>query len=388
MKARGLLKKKVLLYAIPALVAVVAAIFLLSGNGKPVNDAGLIKTAKAMKGDLRIEVVSAGVVSPDVEVVVKSKAGGEITEFPFNEGDLVNKGQTIVKLDPKTERARANQAEANLLMAKARLDKARISLKDSSVKLERQRRLYQEGIISRQELDDAEVSIEKAQTDLALSEAELLQSREALKEANDRLSDTEIKAPFAGTILRKFVDRGQVISSTLSSASEGTQIFSIADLDKIRVVAEVDEVDIARIVPGQEASIKIDSMPEKTFAGTIERIAPKGKVERTVTVFEVVVAITDKDKALLKPGMTADVKVLTRLITDALLVPKEAVKTKDGGTGVFVMENGSPRWTPVKTAETNGVHTVISEGVGDGAEVVTSAINANGQTSKKKRFFF
>ncbi|OGP23317.1 MAG: hypothetical protein A2X99_07160 [Deltaproteobacteria bacterium GWB2_55_19] len=384
----GLLKKKAIFYAIPALVVIAGAIFFFTGAGKPVNDALPIKTAKALRGDLRIEVVSAGVVSPDVEVVVKSKAGGEITEFPFNEGDTVKKGQVIVKLDPKTERARANQAEANQLMAKARLDKARISLKDVSVKLSRQRKLFQEGIISRQELDDAEVSIEKARTDIALSEAELLQSREALKEANDRLSDTEIKAPFAGTILKKFVDRGQVISSTVSSASEGTQIFSIADLDKIRVVAEVDEVDIARIVPGQEASIKIDSMPEKAFAGTIERIAPKGKVARTVTVFEVVVAITDKDKALLKPGMTADVKVLTKLVTGALLVPKEAVKTKDGGTGVYVMENGAPRWTPVKTAETNGVHTVVSEGIGDASEVVTSLINANGGKTQKKRFFF
>ncbi|MBI2413721.1 MAG: efflux RND transporter periplasmic adaptor subunit [Deltaproteobacteria bacterium] len=384
---KGLIKKP-FIYAIAALVVIGVAIVFLSGTGKPVNDAGNIKTAKATKGELRIEIVSAGVVSPDVEVIVKSKAGGEITEFPFNEGDLVNKGQTIVKLDPKTERARANQAEANLLMAKARLDKARISLKDVSVKLGRQQKLYQEGIISRQELDDAEVSIEKARTDLALSEAELLQSREALKEANERLSDTEIKAPFAGTILRKFVDRGQVISSTLSSASEGTQIFSIADLEKIRVVAEVDEVDIARIVPGQEASIKIDSMPEKAFAGKIERIAPKGKVARTVTVFEVVVAITDKDKALLKPGMTADVKVLTKVVTGALLVPKEAVKTRDGGTGVYVMENGTPRWTPVKAAETNGVHTAISEGIGDGAEVVTSSINANGETAKKKKRFF
>ena len=96
------MKKKALFYAIPALVVIAVAVFFFTGAGKPVNDSAPIKTAKAFRGDLRLEVVSAGVVSPDVEVVVKSKAGGEITEFPF-QGDLVNKGQTIVKLDPKTE---------------------------------------------------------------------------------------------------------------------------------------------------------------------------------------------------------------------------------------------------------------------------------------------
>lgn len=228
-------------------VVVLGALILYAASGSKESQTEDIKTAKSVKGDLRLEVIAAGTIAPDIEVIVKSKAGGEITEFPFNEGDIVKKGQPIVRLDPKSEKARANQAEANQLMAKARLEKARIALKDSHVKLARQKKLFEEGIISKQEFDDSEISVEKARSDVNLAEAELFQSKEALKEALERLADTEIKAPFKGTILKKFVDQGQVISSTISSASEGTQIFSMANLDNIFVTAQVDEVDIARV---------------------------------------------------------------------------------------------------------------------------------------------
>jgi HlyD family secretion protein len=110
-----------------------------------------------------------------------------------------------------------------------------------------------------------------------------------LKEARERLADTSIRAPFTGTILKKFVDRGQVISSTISSASEGTQIFSMANLDKIYVTAGIDEVDIAKVRPGQAVVVTVDALPERRFEAVVERVAPQGRTERTVTVFDVVV---------------------------------------------------------------------------------------------------
>lgn len=128
-------------------------------------------------------------------------------------------------------------------------------------------------------------------------------------------------------------------------------------------------------------------MPDKVFKGSVERIAPQGRVERTVTVFETVILITDPEKALLKPGMTSDVKILTSLIKDALLVPNEALKTKDGSTGVYVLEEGIPKFVPVKTGETNGIQTIVVEGIGPDTEVVTAGLKAN-QKPKKKRFFF
>ena len=380
--------KKTAVIAICALIVILVAAFAYFSGGS--EDAPEIKTAAVARGDLRIEVLANGVVTPDLEVVVKSKAGGEITSFPHNEGDKIKKGAIVVTLDPRTERARANQARANLLMAKARLDKAKVSLKDSKTRLERQKKLYADGIISRQELDDSEITFEKAVSDVNISEAEIIQTQEALNEANERLEDTGIKAPFTGTILKKYVDVGQVISSTLSSASEGTPIFSIADLDYIFINATVDEVDIAKAAPGQEVMAAVDSIPGKTFKASVERISPQGKVDRTVTVFDVTIEVSDSEKALLKPGMTADVRILTALLKDVLLVPNEALKANNGQIGVYVNDGPTPTFTPVKTGKTDGLTTEIepSDRVKEGMTVVLTGWPIKNNKKAKKKFFF
>ena len=380
------MKKKIIAFVIAAAVAAGVAFYALSGSETP--EAEPIKTAKVTKGSLRLEAMANGIVTPDVEVIVKGKAGGEIIDFPYNEGDVVRKGEVIVRLDPETEQARAKQAEATLLMTEARLEKARIARKDAQVKLGRQKKLFEDGIISRQELEDAEIGYEKAGTDVKLSQAELMQSREALNEANKRLADTRITAPFTGTILKKFVDRGQVISSTLSSASEGTQIFSMANLDNIFVTAHVDEVDISRIAPGQAAIVKADSLPGREFSAQVERVAPKGRIDMTVTIFDVVVRVTDGEKALLKPGMSADVSITTSVKEDVLLVPRDAVKTRDDKlTGVYVMKAGAPEFVEASFGETDGERTEVKSGVAEGAEVVTSSVAPKKNNAKRRLFF-
>ncbi|MBZ0220421.1 MAG: efflux RND transporter periplasmic adaptor subunit [Candidatus Methylomirabilis sp.] len=377
--------RKKIIYGLGAVVvlAVVALLWRGLGNSPEAQD---LKTARAGIGDLKIEAAANGVINPDVEVIVKSKAGGEIIDFPFNEGDLVKKGEVVVSLDPETEEARAKQAEAVLLMAEARLEKARIALKDAGVRLSRQKRLYGDGIVSRQELDDSEIAFEKAGADVKLAEAELLQSVEALKEARDRLADTKIKSPFTGTILKKLVDRGQVISSTISSASDGTQIFSIANLDDIFVTAHIDEVDISKIKPGQEVEVRADSLPGKKFRGAVERVAPKGRTEMAVTVFDVVVRVTDEDKALLKPGMTADVKIVTSTRSGVLLVPREAIKTLNRKSGVYVVKGKEQEFVQVETGETDGALIEIRGGIGEGAEVVTSPVSPDRKDNRRRRF--
>lgn len=377
--------KKKILFGLGAAVilAAVAAFWLSAGQGTGAEER---KTAKAGIGDLKIEAAANGVINPEVEVIVKSKAGGEIIDFPFNEGDLVKKGEVVVSLDPATEEARAKQAEAVLLMAEARLEKARIALKDAGVRLKRQGTLYEDGIISRQELDDSEIAFEKAGADVKLSEAELLQSAEALKEARDRLADTKIKSPFTGTILKKFVDRGQVISSTISSASDGTQIFSIANLDDIFVTAHIDEVDISKIRPGQDVEVRADSLPGRKFQGAVERVAPKGRTEMAITVFDVVVRVTDRDKALLKPGMTADVKIVTSTKNGVVLVPREAIKTLNRKTGVYVVKGREQEFVQVETGETDGTLIEVKGGIGEGAEVVTSPVSPDRKDNRRRRF--
>lgn len=333
-----------------------------------------IRTVKITRGDLKITVAATGRVEPDLEIVVKSKASGEIVEFSFEEGDVVKRGEVVVRLDPQIERSRLNQAKANLLMAEAKSEKAKISLKDARIRLERQRRLFADRIVSQQDLDNAQIVFEKSGTDIKIAEAEVMRLREALIEAEDRLNDAEIAAPITGTILEKFVEKGQIITSGTSSTTEGTSLFNMADLNKISISANVDETDVGKVQPGQDVSITADAYPGWTFNGKVIRIAPKGRVESTITVFDVIVEVRDKEKSRLKPLMTANVEILTDLRKGVLLVSSEAVRVKSDIFGLYTMKNGEQTWIPLKIGETDGILTEIEGDISEGTDAIVSEI--------------
>lgn len=366
-------------------IVVLSALFYVFSSNNKNGDLENLKTELIKKGDLKITVAATGVVTPYVEVEVKSKAGGEIVSFPFEEGDILKKGDVAVKLDPETEQSRVNQANADLLVADARLEKAQITLKDEELRLKRQRSLFEDKVISRQDLDNAVIAAEKARSDVKIAEAELIRAREALKEAKDRLKDTEITAPLNGTILKKYAEEGQVIASTTSSVSEGTLLFTMADLNRIYIEAMVDETDIGRIKPGQTVSITADAYLGKTFRGNIIRIAPQGRVESTITVFDVTIEVEDKDKTMLKPVMTANAEILIELTKNVLLVSSEAVRSRRDETGVYKIQEEEPVWNPVSTGKSNGILTEIYGDIKEGDEIVLSGIESNNQTKESAR---
>ncbi|MCK5511605.1 MAG: efflux RND transporter periplasmic adaptor subunit [Thermodesulfovibrionia bacterium] len=366
-------------------IVVLSALFYVFSSNNKNGDLENLKTELIKKGDLKITVAATGVVTPYVEVEVKSKAGGEIVSFPFEEGDILKKGDVAVKLDPETEQSRVNQANADLLVADARLEKAKITLKDEELRLKRQRSLFEDKVISRQDLDNAVIAAEMARSDVKIAEAELIRAREALKEAKDRLKDTEITAPLNGTILKKYAEEGQVIASTTSSVSEGTLLFTMADLNRLYIEAMVDETDIGRIKPGQTVSITADAYLGKTFRGNIIRISPQGRVESTITVFDVTIEVEDKDKTMLKPVMTANAEILIELTKNVLLVSSEAVRSRRDETGVYKIQEEEPVWNPVSTGKSNGILTEIYGDIKEGDEVVLSGIESNYQTTEGAR---
>lgn len=366
-------------------IVIFSAFFYFFRSNKAQDDLEKLKTAVIKRGDLRLTVAATGIITPYVEVEVKSKAGGEIVSFPFEEGDNLNKGEAAVKLDPETERSRVNQANANLLIAEAGLEKAKITLRDEKLRLRRQNSLFEDKVISRQSLDDAIIAAEKAGSDVKIAEAELIRARETLKEAKDRLKDTEIKAPLSGTILKKYVEEGQVIASTISSVSEGTPLFTMADLNRMYIVAMVDETDIGRVKPDQVATITVDAYLGKTFIGNVLRIAPKGRVESTITIFDVTIELEDKDKTLLKPMMTANAEILIDLRKGVLLVPSEAVRIKGDDKGVYKFIEEKPTWSPVRVGKSDGIFTEIEGDVKEGEEVIISGMENKMLTSDRSR---
>ncbi|MGE5693038.1 MAG: efflux RND transporter periplasmic adaptor subunit [Candidatus Zixiibacteriota bacterium] len=283
---------------------------LFRSDGKEKNAAAL-KTAKVTRGNLLASITATGIARPIQTVELKSKASGEIITLPIDAGDYVKKGDLICKLDQTTAKNDHEQAKADYEVGLA-------AEKKQKKELDRILELYEKKLVSEAERDNAELAYQQAHSQRVRAEA-------ALSTAAERLAETELKAPIDGIILRKDVEEGQVISSGVSSVSGGTTIALLANLDKVNVLADVDETDIGRVKVGQTVKAVADAFPDQEFIGRVLKVAPLAKVDQNVTTFEVTAEV-DNPQHLLKSGMNANVQIMTAEARDILLVPNESVK--------------------------------------------------------------
>jgi len=331
------------------------------------------RTQKAIRGELVVAVSATGEVEPEYKVEVKSKASGEILEFPFEPGDAVTKGQPLIHLDQKTEKRNVAQAEAELARANAEIKSAKADLLEKDLILKRTRSLFDKKLVSDQELDaavarDASASAAIAQAEASGRKAELL-----VEDARERLHDTVIVSPIDGIIVEKTVERGQIITSGVTSVTGGNRLLVVADLRRIYVAALVDETDVGHVASGQKASVTVDTYPSKVFEGVVRRIYPTGETKDNITVFRTKVEVLDPQKSMLRPGMTANVDIVLQRKANALYIPDEAVTYAKGksGEGTVTVKSGSKQ--EERTALlglSNGFDTEILSGLAEGETVV------------------
>lgn len=294
------------------LVAIAAlGLGLAACSKKKADTSTAIQTAPVSRQDITIDVEATGVIQPINTVQVRSKASGQIMKLPVSMGSQVKPGDLLAQIDPRQVQNSYNQAvaaraaaEANLTVTKAQLDRA----KD----------LSKQGVITAPELETATLNYANAQSQLAAARTNLENARIALEDAT-------IRAPIAGTVIEKDVSSGQVIASAVNNAGGGTLLMQMADLSQVMDSALVGESDIGHVQPGQTASIKVDAYPNRTFHGTVEKIAPQATVQQSVTMFPVLIHLDNQDRALM-PGMNSDVSILVSHETNALVVSNDAVR--------------------------------------------------------------
>jgi HlyD family secretion protein len=317
------MKKKVLIVSGIVLVLVVASWFFFFRNAESdakASPVGLIKrTAKVERQPIKVQVVATGQIQPIYKVEIKSKASGEVLSLKLNEGDFVKKGTVIALIEKTDALAAFNQAEADLSVAKA-------TLKQVETNTERSRKLFEQKLISQLEMDAALLELEQRK-------AQLIRAQAIYDQAKIRLNDCVVRSPIDGIVLDKPVDEGQVIMGGLNTVSGGTTIVTIADMSRVYVYANIDEVDVGKIKLGQEAVIVADAFPDEKFIGKVLRIDPLAKVEQNVTRFPVVIEVPNPKYRLLA-GMNATVTITVYDNPNALVVPVEALKElkADGGT--------------------------------------------------------
>jgi HlyD family secretion protein len=263
--------------------------------------------------NLVVSASASGAIEPILTVDVKSKASGEIIGMNVQTGDDVKSDQLLASIDPRIPRNNLAQAQANLAVARAQLANA-------SAQLARSDTLFKAQAVTQTEYDGAKL-------DYANANASVIRAQSDLENARDRMNDTKLRAPLAGTIITKNVELGTVISSPTTDVGGGTVLFRMANLDTVQVRTLVDETDIGKVQPGLLSTITVDAYPNRPFEGSVLKIEPQASVQQNVTMFPVLVRIANPGH-LLKPGMNTEVEIHVGRRDNVITVPNAALRTQ------------------------------------------------------------
>lgn len=368
------LNRKRLTYGITLSVIVAAALLFFVLRGK---NASVYKTDKATKGDIRSACISTGTVNPITTVLVGTQVSGRIKELYADFNSPVTKGQIIALIDPSPFESQLEQARANLLSAQAALAKAQASLKEAERNVERKQQLFKSKVIGKSEIDAEETNGAVAKAQVGLAEAQVVQAEASYKLAETNLQYTKIVSPVDGIVISRNVDIGQTMAAMFQSPT----LFSIAqDLSKMQINTNVDESDIGHIQPGQDAEFVVDAYPETVFNGKVSQVRNSPVVVQNVVTYDVVITVANPDLKL-KPGMTANVSIITGVKKNVLRVPNAALRFKpkkmpagasaEHAQKVWLPDGDEAKPVKVKTGITDGSLSELLEGdLAEGQEVI------------------
>ncbi|MEE8557697.1 MAG: efflux RND transporter periplasmic adaptor subunit [Myxococcota bacterium] len=339
------------------------------------------RSEAVVRGDLRQTVVATGRVEALTRVPVKSEVSGVVRKVYVEEGDRVRRNEPLFDLDRDRleDRVNASQAALEIKRAAARWDlvgRATLELEQDRRDHARITQLFERGVSSRSDFEDsahrlklAKVGLSDAQAEEAARAAAVLEAEHRLSQAEKDLERAVIRAPIDGLVIERRVDLGAVVADV--TASMGTLLAVVVDDQRIRLVAEVDENDIAPVRVGQRAEISIDAFPGEKFEGYVRKVSSSGTVEEHVSNFEIEVELPADDR--LRVGMSADARVVVKEYRDVLLIPNAAIVRGRGGPSVRVRDpkgRGGFRTEPIHEVYSDGFHTVIDRGPEEGQPVL------------------
>lgn len=321
-------------------IVVVLIILLKSGVINRDNKGVAIEVAKANEITI-IETVSAtGKIQPEVEVKISSEVSGEVIALSVKEGQVVKKGDLLVKINPDLYTSGYNRSVSNLSGTKASLSQANASFKEAQATYERSKGLFEKGIISKSDWDKSIASFEVAKASKESAYFSVQSASATVNEAKDNLGRTTIYSPADGTISMLNVELGERVLGTQQMT--GTEILRVANLNSMEVEVDVNENDIVKIKIGDEAKVQVDAYLKKEFKGVVTSISNSANAALTadqVTNFKVKVRILKSSYQDLtigkplsyspfRPGMTATVDIITTKKTNIIGVPISAVVVK------------------------------------------------------------
>ena len=350
-----------------AVVAVIVVAWALLAGGKKEEKVSF-DTAKVENQNIHTSITATGTIEPVTSVTVGTQVSGIVAKLYVDYNSIVKKGQVIAELDRTNLISELNAQKANLASAQS-------SLNYQQANFNRYQTLYDKGLVSADDFENAKLKYVQAKEQVA-------SSRESVQRAQTNLGYATITSPIDGVVLSKAVEEGQTVAASFNTP----ELFTIAqDLTDMRVIADIDEADIGGVKEGQRVSFTVDAFPDDKFEGAVTQVRQQATTSSNVVTYEVVISAPNNDLKL-KPGLTANVTIFTLEKNNVLAVPAKALRFQPNeaflqkGETIDDCEGDHKLWTKegnvfkahkVETGTTNGILTEITGGIAAGTEVLT-----------------
>ena len=380
------LKNSAWMLGIAALL-IVASLYFLSGS----SSATKIVTARVTEGPIVRSVTATGTVNPVITVQVGTYVSGPILAIYADYNAPVKKGQAIAKIDPRPYQATVEIAHATLANSRAQMGKDQADLAYKKVTYERNLALYKADAVSKDVVDSSYSAWQMDVAQVKLDQASIQQQTANVAAAEINLNYTNIVSPVDGTVVSRNVDVGQTVAASFQTPT----LFLIAqDLTKMQVDSNVSESDIGYVKAGQKATFRVDAFPDRDFEGVVGQVRQAPITVQNVVTYDVVVSV-ENPELLLKPGMTANVNLVTASRANVVRVPIDALRFAPPGqppadsaalngaagrqTRVWVDKNRKVSPVTITTGLSDGSWIEVAEGdVQPGDRVVTDEVRSAG----------
>lgn len=383
--------KKLLLFSIIGAVLLLIVIAVIASGKK--DKIVTVQTEKVAKRNITQVVSGTGTINPETKVDISAEISGEIVQLPYKEGDTVKKGDLLVKIKAETYGARINQQQAGVQYSRTQVEVAENNLRKAELELQRTQQLFQNGLVSQSDLDNARIAYEVALSNVKSSNANVRQNLAMLQQSSQDLSKATIRSTMDGIVTAMNNELGEKVVGTQQMA--GTVIMTVSDLSVMDAEIEVSETDITNVKIGDTADVEVDAFPDRIIKGYVYEISNSAKskgqgTQEQVINFIVKIRIIDNDVQL-KPGMScnADIKVNSK--SDVISIPIQCVTAREDEKNeektdeevkrrseenlkkkekprevVFIVEEGTPtkvKMVQVKTGISDDRYIEITEGL-------------------------
>jgi len=338
-------------------------------------------------------VEASGVINPITSVNIGAQVSGMISALYADFNSEVKKGQLLAEIDTSLFEAQVDQARANLQNAQASYNQAKSVADNDKKTYQRYKNLYQRNYVAKSELDLAESTYYSNAAKVQAASAQISQRQAELQTALTNLKYTKIISPVDGVVISREVDEGQTVISNMQTQT----LFVVAqDLSKMQIETNVSEADIGQVKEGQDVEYTLDGYPDLILKGKVKQVRISPTTVSNVVTYGVIIEV-DNDDNKLKPGMSANVSIITNKSENVLCAPNMALKytpnpspnaPKFEKQGVWVLKKGKPERITIKTGVRNESFTqVISNELSEGDKVIVSS-GDKGKKGKRRRMGF